>query len=681
MLNLSQMNPNNDGLKSKGNCLVYIRVSDQKQVNDGLSLSLQEHECKQFAKFTGYNVIKVYSDEGVSGRNMHRDGIIEMMQDISDNPEFVSAICIYSLTRLGRNAAEVLHTIKFLNDLGVAVLSKTELLDSTTPSGQFSITLLAGLAQLESDTIRSRVVPAMRYNAELGEWNGARHIPFGFDNVPLDGQEDKEGRIKKRLTPIEEEAEQVRLIFDLYNNGLNSDKKLGQSLITKHLIMNGYTYRDGTQWTTRKVASVLSNVNLYAGYIEWGRYRTRFKTVYNPVTKQHDKVMSQTGKNKGKPIIERVKNDDYVIAKGKHEAIISEETKQRYLNIYKTRPKAEKKNKGRNPFYLLSGLLTCPDCGNKMIATTEKYGMTYKCRLYGSSGGAICKANTLKEDYVIQRVYSVFYPYFKLMIYLSIPSLILEKSKYDARINNDKEKHFNEIKAKIQTISEQLASDYLRWTNGKMIDELYNNVYEKRSKEIEELKKELEEIDLGMINIEVKEYQLDNLLEELKNYQNIEDYFESLPREMKINYFRRIFKEIRFKKTEGKQGIKSLESVTFVINTKEIRPPKGDELKAIIQMEKDDPRVINKAFQIESKISSSYSLNLLHDIMKEIVDVNVQELVYLHYEENKEERNSDVWGVILNTMELNSLIANEDLELDELTEKFKQLFGHITIED
>ncbi|XID95040.1 recombinase family protein [Paenibacillaceae bacterium WGS1546] len=668
------------------NAIIYCRVSDPKQVRDGVSLELQEKECVQLARNKNMNIVRIYKDAGVSGRSEFRDAFMQMMEEINTNPSSIDCVIFYQITRLGRKALDVLFTVENLTRLNINLVSVKDDIDYSTLQGKFAIQLLASLSELESNQIKERVIPAMRYKAETGGWNGARHVPYGFENLPVPGQEKSpNGRIKKILTPIENESEQVYEIFDQYTSGLEKDDKLGQHKITAALIKKGYKYRDGSDWTTRRVASVLDNVDLYAGYIAWDRYKTQYKQFYNKETKRWEYEYSTVGKNKGKPIIQRVPNPDYIIAKGNHQAIISEEMRQRVKEMRATKKPATRKNKGRLPSYLLTGILICPDCKTPVIASNEAHGMCYKCRKALASPGT-CKYNTIKEEYIIGRVKSVFYPYYKLMIYLSIPKMLIDKSKYDSRVNNDKEKYVNELKAKLVHLNDQIARDYDRYyrtleNERDMPESTFKVIMKNRTDEVKQIEEEIISIEKELISINVAQYDIENIIDEINKFNNIEEYFEQLPIQTKIDYFKRIFNKIEYEKFEGKQGKNSIKRLEFFVNTQEVRPPKGEELTSIIELEQSNPRILDKAFAIETRLTDFYSLDILKNIIDTIVEINEKEQVRLIDRDTGKEVNTQTWKLIKKTIQANELFISQDLELDELTEKFNQLFGHIVIKD
>ena len=64
---------------------IYKRVSTLDQKREGFSLPEQEEKLKEFCKFKGYEIYKIYEDAGISAKNDKRPAYQEMMQDVKDD--------------------------------------------------------------------------------------------------------------------------------------------------------------------------------------------------------------------------------------------------------------------------------------------------------------------------------------------------------------------------------------------------------------------------------------------------------------------------------------------------------------------------------------------------------------------------------------------------------------------
>ena len=77
--------------KNKKRGVIYCRVSDLRQV-DGYSLEIQERDCRLLAELNNIEVIKLFKDEGVSGKTIFRDEFQAMIDFIMENVNKVDYI-------------------------------------------------------------------------------------------------------------------------------------------------------------------------------------------------------------------------------------------------------------------------------------------------------------------------------------------------------------------------------------------------------------------------------------------------------------------------------------------------------------------------------------------------------------------------------------------------------------
>lgn len=128
-------------------CYIYIRVSTAMQV-DGYSLEAQNDRLTKYAEFQGMEVVKVYRDAGKSGKNITgRPEFTQMLQDVADGKDDVNYILVFKLSRFGRNAADVLNSLQYIQDFGVNLICVEDGIDSSKDSGKLTITVLSAVGQ------------------------------------------------------------------------------------------------------------------------------------------------------------------------------------------------------------------------------------------------------------------------------------------------------------------------------------------------------------------------------------------------------------------------------------------------------------------------------------------------------------------------------------------------------
>lgn len=339
-------------------CYTYTRVSTQMQV-EGYSLDAQRDKLIKYADYAGMKVIREFSDEGKSGKNISgRPAFQEMMARIQDdNADGVEFVLVFKLSRFGRTAADVLYSLQSMQDYGVNLICVEDGIDSSKDAGKLMISVLSAVAEIERENILVQTMAGRRQKAADGRWNGGQ-APIGY-------RIDKERGI---LVIEPKEAEMVRMVFDRY---LNYGE--GCQRIAKWMNDHGYrrTPREGENgkyelFTTHIIRHILDNP-VYAGKIAYGR-RSREKI---PGTRNDSHV---------------VKQSEYMVVPGKHEAIISEMDWAKACMRRSETGGVKPKIHSLDHEHILSGLLRCPECGAPMYGSVnrkkKKDGTFYKDSWY-----------------------------------------------------------------------------------------------------------------------------------------------------------------------------------------------------------------------------------------------------------------------------------------------------------
>ena len=328
-------------MKKKTKCYIYIRVSTAMQV-DGYSLEAQKDRLTKFAEFQDMEVVREYCDAGKSGKSITgRPEFTQMLQDVADDKDGVEYILVFKLSRFGRNAADILNSLQYIQDFGVNLICVEDGIDSSKDSGKLTITVLSAVAEIERENIMVQTMEGRKQKAREGKWNGGQ-APFGYT---LDSK-------KGMLIVNPEEAEIVKIIFNKFvNEGLGADS------ISNYLNQHGYVKRkyrshELNYFTRSLVRKILDNP-VYIGKIAYGK--------------------SSTEKIKGtRDQYHRVRNDDFLLAEGLHDAIID-------LDLWEgARAKREEtgvkwvKTHSLEHEHILTGLLKCPICGVGMSGTVRR---------------------------------------------------------------------------------------------------------------------------------------------------------------------------------------------------------------------------------------------------------------------------------------------------------------------
>ena len=133
-------------------CVIYTRVSTNNQTIDN-----QLNVLREIAKLKGYEIVREYTDEGISGAKgrEERKGFDELIKDAT-RKKFDIILC-WSVDRLGRNLS---HLVSFLNEIqsvGCDLYIHQSGLDTSTPMGKMMFQLTGIFAEFERSMISERV--------------------------------------------------------------------------------------------------------------------------------------------------------------------------------------------------------------------------------------------------------------------------------------------------------------------------------------------------------------------------------------------------------------------------------------------------------------------------------------------------------------------------------------------
>ena len=325
--------------KEGKSCVIYVRVSTEMQV-DGYSLDGQKNILNHYAEREGLIIKGIYEDAGKSGKSIEgRPAFTKMIKDIEEGLK-VDYVLVYKLSRFGRNAADILTTLEFLQSYDVNLISTNEGLDSSQAMGKVFISLLSSMSELERENIIEQTMNGRREKARQGGWNGG-FAPYGYKLV------------NGELVIDEEEANTIKKIFEMYantNKGLNGvASELNLLHVEKKQRQNGTL----TLWTSSLIKRILDNP-IYVGKLAYGR-------------RKREKIKGT------KNDYHMVYQSDYILEDGKQEAIIDQETWDKVRYKRKETGVASVPTIGHNRIHLLSGLLKCPVCGKSLHITKNNY--------------------------------------------------------------------------------------------------------------------------------------------------------------------------------------------------------------------------------------------------------------------------------------------------------------------
>ena len=187
----------------------YCRISTVMQV-DNTSLKDQEEKIRMYAKLHDIVINEMFIDKAVSGKSTDRPEYDRMMDYVKEND--IDMIIVYKNDRIHRSLYNLLAMIYELQEYEVALVSVTEMFDTSTPQGMLFLQMLGSFAEFERAIINERTRNGRIARLNENKWVGGKPA-FGYE-ITKDG----------RFAVNQYEAEIVKDIFKLRAKGLSLSK-------------------------------------------------------------------------------------------------------------------------------------------------------------------------------------------------------------------------------------------------------------------------------------------------------------------------------------------------------------------------------------------------------------------------------------------------------------------------
>lgn len=193
---------------SEGVALLYARVSTQLQVNDGVSLDVQERQLLQAAELAGFTDYEFVREEGRSGKSIAgRPALTEALKRL-DSGE-AQALFVTRIDRLARSTKDFLSIIDRANTNGWRLVMMDLNLDTSSYQGRFVVTIMSALAEMERGIIAARQKDVHKDRRDRG-------IVWGVDMGPMNKTPE---HIRQRILSERAAGASYKKIAD----GLNRD--------------------------------------------------------------------------------------------------------------------------------------------------------------------------------------------------------------------------------------------------------------------------------------------------------------------------------------------------------------------------------------------------------------------------------------------------------------------------
>ena len=356
--------------------VLYARVSSDDRGKDGRNLLGQLEMCREYARERGYQIVAELAedDRGASGALFDLPEL-NRVREMARSGEF-DVLVVREIDRLSRKLAKQLIVEEELKRYGVQIeYVLGEYPD--TPEGNLQKHVKAAVAEYERLKIAQRVSRGKVQKARSGKVLVFGRPPYGYRKA--DGM----------LVIYEPEGRVVRLIYDWYVHGDGDGKPLPVRAIVRRLNdlgiptagdrpdNGGVVKKQGYgKWARSTVNRILSN-ETYAGTWYYNKWR------------REGKVHRRRPRDKWIPV--------------EVPAIVDRETWEAAQR--RKRRNREQARRNRKHFYLLSGFITCGDCGATVYSLPCKGTLYYRCSRSRGEVLGKCEAKSFRADVVDNAVW------------------------------------------------------------------------------------------------------------------------------------------------------------------------------------------------------------------------------------------------------------------------------------
>jgi site-specific DNA recombinase len=160
------------------NCVIYLRVSSQKQVREGDGLNSQLYQCQEYSKFKQYKVLSIFQDDGISGSKKDRAGLQSMFDFLADKPN--TKIVVYDSKRFARAEPLIYYQLMDVVKQLKCRLEYVTMQVEDNPIGRFMEGLSGLQANLEREQNAEQVKSRMVARLKSGYWVFAKKAGYKY---------------------------------------------------------------------------------------------------------------------------------------------------------------------------------------------------------------------------------------------------------------------------------------------------------------------------------------------------------------------------------------------------------------------------------------------------------------------------------------------------------------------
>lgn len=358
----------NKEIKPKLKVAAYCRVSTDSDEQATSYEAQMEHYTNYIKKNDEWEFAGIFADDGISGTNTKkREEFNRMIEECMAGN--IDMIITKSISRFARNTLDCLKYIRQLKEKNIPVFFEKENINTIDSKGEVLLTIMASLAQQESESLSKNVKLGLQFRYQNGEVQVNHNRFMGYTK-------DENGH----LIIDSAQAEIVKRIYREYLQGA-SLKQIGVGLEVDGIL----TAAGNAKWRPETIKKILQNEKYIGDALLQKTYTV-------------DVLTKKRVKNNGIVPQYYVEND--------HEAIIPrdlymqvQEEMLRRANLHSGK---QRKKRVYSSKYALSSIVYCPKCGDiyRRIAWNNrgKHSIVWRCCTRVEHGPEKCDAPTIQES-------------------------------------------------------------------------------------------------------------------------------------------------------------------------------------------------------------------------------------------------------------------------------------------
>lgn len=482
-------------VQRKLNVAAYCRVSTDSDEQATSYEAQIEHYKSYIEANPAWRLAGIYADDGITGTNTKKRGEFNRMIDDCLRGK-IDMIITKSISRFARNTIDCLNYIRQLKEKNVPVYFEKEGINTMDSTGEVLLTIMASLAQQESQSLSQNVKLGIQYRYQKGEVmvNHSRFMGYTKDE-------------EKNLVIVPEEAEVVKRIYREYLEGA-SLLQIGRRLTADGIL----TAAHKPKWRPESIKKILKNEKYMGDALLQKTYTVDFLTK------------------------KRVANNGIVpqyYVENNHEAIIPREIYMKVQEEMVRRTNISEKDGKRRVYsgkLALSSIVFCGECGEiyRRVHWNNRgcKSIVWRCvsRLEGNGPG--CLSPTVYEETLLEAINQA------INDTLGNKAEFLEKMKYNVWtvLNEDQDESIKELEKKLKRLQLKLVG-----LSDQEAD--FNRVKD----EILQLREQKVQIQLKNVDREEKRQRIEDMTVFLaKQSATIEAYDDQLVRRLigKVTVFK-----------------------------------------------------------------------------------------------------------------------------------------------